>query len=45
MTGWLTQMGYPVVNVTRHLRNDNTIEYILNQEYFLLYQQKPTKAE
>lgn len=44
MTGWLTQMGYPVVNVTRTIKG-NTIEYNLKQDYFILFQLYETKNE
>lgn len=43
MTGWLTQEGYPVVNVTRNIIDNNTIEYSLKQDYFILFQLLPTK--
>jgi hypothetical protein len=35
MTNWITQEGYPVVNVTRKFVK-NKIIYELKQEYFLL---------
>ena len=43
MNGWLTQKGYPVVNVTRYILN-KTIYFRIEQAYFLLFQstdQKP----
>ncbi len=37
MTYWLTQKGFPVVHVTKHVdQNKNYIEYNFKQEYFLL---------
>lgn len=44
MNGWLTQPGYPIVNVTSHIiESNNTIVYELNQEYFILYQSSTQK--
>jgi glutamyl aminopeptidase len=48
MNNWLTQMGYPVVNVTQLTNNNNNtnqIEYILKQDYFILFQLNPTKND
>lgn len=46
MKGWLTQPGYPIVNVTRRIDEaSNEIIYELKQEYFLLYQSKKNKEK
>lgn len=46
MNGWLTQPGYPIVNVTSHIfENNNTIVYELKQEYFIFYQSTAHKEK
>ena len=46
MTSWLTQEGYPIVNVTSEISKSNkTIVYKLKQKYFLLSQTKNDSKE
>jgi aminopeptidase N len=42
MTNWITQEGYPVVNVTRRTVR-NKIVFEIKQEYFLLSKPKKIK--
>ncbi len=42
MNGWLTQKGYPIVNVSRRVE-ETKIVYELRQEYFILFQTEATK--
>lgn len=46
MNGWLTQPGYPIVNVTGTLnKSKNEITYHLEQEYFILFQSTEEKKK
>ena len=46
MKGWLTQPGYPIVNVTSTMdEKNNKLVYQLHQEHFILFQSKERKEK